>query len=457
MASPDENGHVTSTLRRRPERGVIGDEDELMLDPVQLDLVEEIHAELLENVDLEASADLSVEESRPGVERVARALTNERARLLPAVVREEIVARVIDEVLGLGPIERMVQDSSISEIMVNDIDEVYYERDGQIHESKVAFRDHAHVKRIIDRIVSTVGRRVDESSPMVDARLMDGSRVNAAIPPVVPRSPVITIRKFRSDKYTLQQLTDNGTLNGEAAEFLGHCVKLRLNILISGGTGSGKTTFLNALSEHIPETERIVTIEDPMELKLQQRHVISMETRPSNIEGKNAITQRDLFRNSLRMRPDRILVGEVRGGEAFDMMQAMNTGHDGSLTTVHANSPRDALSRLENMVLMAGYDLPVRAIREQVASALQLIIQIARMSDGSRRITRVTEITGMEDQVVTLQDVYVFNQEGIDEDGRIVGKLDPTGLMPTFHERFSMMGVDLSQYLFSQAVESWTQ
>ena len=451
MVGVDELTNETHGVAGSPDRRQVDADADLLLDSSQLELVEQIHAQLLDHVDLEASAELAAEESRSAVEQLARALTNQQAPWLPAVVKEEIVVRVVDEVLGLGPIERMVHDTSISEIMVNDFDEVYYERDGLIFESPITFRNHAHVMRIIDRIVSTVGRRVDESSPMVDARLEDGSRVNAAIPPVVPRSPVLTIRKFRSDKYTMQQLVDNGTLPVDAGEFIGHCVKLRLNILISGGTGSGKTTFLNALSEHIPESERIITIEDPMELKLQQRHVVSMETRPSNAEDKNAITQRDLFRNSLRMRPDRILVGEVRGGEAFDMLQAMNTGHDGSLTTVHANSPRDSLSRVENMVLMAGFELPVRAIREQVASALDLVIHVARLSDGSRRVTHVSEISGMEDQVVTMQDVYVFEQSGLDAAGRVIGQLRPTGLMPSFHERFATLGVDLSQYLLSGA------
>jgi pilus assembly protein CpaF len=325
--------------------------------------------------------------------------------------------------------------------MVNAPDEVYCERDGVIYLSSVRFRDNVHIMRIVDRIIAPLGRRVDETSPYVDARLPDGSRVNVVIPPLVPKSPTVTIRKFRPDKYTIAELTENATLSEEVAEFLQACVRLRLNIVISGGSGSGKTTLLNAVSAFIPSSERVVTIEDPIELKLQQSHVISMEARPPNIEGRNQVTQRDLVRNALRMRPDRILVGEVRGPEAFDMMQAMNTGHEGSLTTVHANSPRDALARIENMVLMAGLDLPVRAIREQMAAALHLVIQLARFSDGQRRITAVSEITGMESQIITMQDLYRFEQEGVDEDGRLVGSLEVTGIVPTFADRFTKSGI----------------
>jgi pilus assembly protein CpaF len=297
--------------------------------------------------------------------------------------------------------------------------------------------------RIIDRIIAPLGRRVDEQSPYVDARLPDGSRVNVIIPPLVPKSPILTIRKFRPDKYVIEDLIANNTVTNQVAEFLSACVRLRFNMVISGGAGTGKTTLLNAVSGYIPSSERIVTIEDPIELKLQQTHAISMEARPPNIEGKNEVTQRDLFRNSLRMRPDRIIVGEVRGPEAFDMMQAMNTGHEGSMTTVHANSTRDALARIENMILMAGLDLPIRAIREQMAAALHIMVHLSRSADGHRRVTLVSEITGMESQIVTMQDVFRFEQVAVDADGALVGALEPTGIMPTFMDRLNRSGIAL--------------
>jgi len=361
--------------------------------------------------------------------------------------REEVVRRVIDEAVGYGPIEPLLADPSISEVMVNAPDEVYYERDGIIYLAPHRFRDAQHIMRIVERIIMPLGRRVDESSPYVDARLPDGSRVNVVIPPLVPKSPVLTVRKFRPDKYHVSGLVANGTLTPGMADFFRACVQQRLNTVISGGTGTGKTTLLNAISEYIPSRERIVTIEDPIEMKLQQTHVISMEARPPNIEGRNEVTQRDLVRNALRMRPDRIIVGEVRGAEAFDMLQAMNTGHEGSLTTVHANSPRDALSRIENMVLMAGFDLPVRAIREQIASALHLVVQLVRYSDGKRRVSNVSEITGLESGVVTMQELYRFEQRGITEDGGIVGELVPTGITPTFADRFRKAGIELEMGL----------
>jgi pilus assembly protein CpaF len=446
---PPQGADALATLR--PEQ-------QYRVDAAVLELVDTVHRRLLQEVDLAALTSLDSDAARRAVEEVARRLTGAEAGHLPGPEREEVIQRVIDEVLGLGPIDRLIQDDTVSEVMVNDFDEVYYERDGVIHEYPVGFKDRDHVMRIIDRITSDVGRRVDEASPMVDARLADGSRVNAAIPPVVPRGPVLTIRKFRRDKHTLEQLIENGTLPASAAEFVGICVRHRLNIIVSGGTGSGKTTFLNALSEHIPAGERIVTIEDPTELRLQQRHVIAMEARPPNVEGKNPVTQRDLFRNSLRMRPDRIIVGEVRGPEAFEMMQAMNTGHDGSLTTIHANSPRDALSRIENMVLMAGYDLPIRAIREQVASAIDLTIHLARMSDGHRRVTQITEITGMESDVVTTQDLFIFRHEGLGPNGEVIGSLVPTGLMPSFADRLRVRGEDVTRFINSEVAGSapWT-
>jgi pilus assembly protein CpaF len=406
-----------------------------------LELIFRLHQRVLQDIDLEAVEKLDPERAREAVEGVARSLVNEVAPGVYGEERELLVQRVVDEALELGPIEPLVKDASISEVMVNAPDEVYYERDGVIYLSGIRFRDSVHIMRIIDRIIAPLGRRVDETSPFVDARLADGSRVNVVIPPLIPRSPVLTIRKFRPDKYTVNELIVNGTLSEEAAQFLEACVRLRLNIVISGGSGTGKTTLLNAVSAFIPSSERIITIEDPIELKVQQGHVLSMEARPPNIEGRNQVTQRDLVRNALRMRPDRIIVGEVRGAEAFDMMQAMNTGHEGSLTTVHANATRDALARIENMVLMAGLDLPVRAIREQMSSALHLVIQLARFSDGQRRVTVVSEITGMESQIITMQDLYRFEQQGVGEDGRILGALEATGIVPTFADRFARSGI----------------
>ena len=389
------------------------------------------------------------DEAREVVEKAARTIMREIAPGAMGVERDLLISHVADEVLGLGPIEGMVSDPSISEVMVNARDNVYYELDGMLHLSNVRFRDDRHIMRIAERILSPLGRRVDESSPYVDARLADGSRVNIIIPPVAPKSPTITIRKFRTDKYTMGDLMAGGTLTPELAEFFNACVKGRLNTLVSGGTGTGKTTLLNAMSAYIPATERIVTIEDPTELRLQQPHVVSLEARPPNLEGKHDVTQRDLVRNALRMRPDRIIVGEVRGGEAFDMMQAMNTGHEGSLTTVHANSPRDALMRVENMLLMAGFDLPIQAIREQMASAFHIIIQLARFVDGSRKVVALSELTGLEGQVITMQDLFRFHHEGIDADGRVLGQVLPTGIQPRFLDRLTAMGVSFPTGMFA--------
>src|SRR6266540_3025105 len=365
-------------------------------------VVQHVHQRLIQEVDLKAIERLGADRSHEAVEMATRALVAEVAPSLYGERKDLVVRRVVDDAVGLGPLEPLVKDASISEVMVNAPDEIYFERDGIIYLSALRFRDRDHVMLVIDRIISPLGRRVDESSPFVDARLPDGSRVNIIIPPLIPRSPTITIRKFRPDKYNMEDLVANNSLSPQTADLLRVCVQLRLNIVVSGGTGSGKTTLLNALSSYIPERERIITIEDPVELKLQQRHVISCEARPPNIEGRNEVTQRDLVRNALRMRPDRIIVGEVRGPEAFDMMQAMNTGHEGSLTTVHANSPRDALARIENMVLMSGFDLPVRVIREQMASGLHLVIQISRLFDGTRKVMQVSEVAGLEGNIVTL-------------------------------------------------------
>ncbi len=416
-------------------------------------LVQELHRKLLQEIDFTALAGRTPDATRASVESTARSLLEEMGAPVYGEAKEAVIRGVLNEAVGLGPIQAHVDDPTISEVMVNAPDDVYYERDGIIYLSSARFQDEAHIMRIVDRIIAPLGRHVDEASPYVDARLPDGSRVNVVIPPLVPRSPTVTIRKFRSDKYTVEDLVANETFNESLAAFLQACIRLRLNIVISGGSGTGKTTLLNALSAYLPRSERVITIEDPIELKLQQPQVISMEARPANIEGRNEVTQRDLVRNALRMRPDRIIVGEVRGGEAFDMMQAMNTGHEGSLTTVHANSARDALARIENMVLMAGLDLPIRAIREQVGSALHLVVQLARFADGHRRIILVSEITGMEGDVVTMQDIFRFEQLGVDEQGRIIGKLEPTGIVPSFAERFARSGIVFDWA--AQTVGSW--
>jgi len=409
----------------------------------QWDLIARIHERLIDDLDSVKIQALGREEAREAVEVAARATIGELAPTVVGLERDELAAHVADEVLGLGPIEPLVNDPSVSEVLVNAPDIVYFEREGIIYRSDVQFRDFNHIMRIAERIIAPLGRRVDEASPYVDARLADGSRVNIIIPPVAPDSPTISIRKFRADRYKVADLIEVGTFTDEMTQFLRACVRGRLSILISGGAATGKTTLLNALSAFIPESERIVTIEDPNELKLQQPHVVRLEARPPNLEGRNAVTQRDLVRNALRMRPDRIIVGEVRGSESFDMLQAMNTGHEGSLTTVHANSPRDALARVENLVLMAGFDLPVRAIREQIASAIHLVLQLARFVDGSRKIVNVSEISGMESQTITMQELFRFYQEGLDDNGRVVGQHVCTGIQPRFAEQLERAGIPL--------------
>jgi pilus assembly protein CpaF len=363
--------------------------------------------------------------------------------------RDMLARQITDEVVGYGPISRFLKDETVTEIMVNNHREIFIERGGRIFPTDVQFASETHLRRILDKIVAQVGRRVDESSAMVDARLPDGSRVNAIIPPLSLNGPAMTIRKFAQRRLEMHDLVGLGTISEEMGEFLGLCVKARLNVLVSGGTGSGKTTFLNVLSAFIPNDERIITIEDAAELRLDQRHWLRLESRPANVEGTGQVTIRDLLRNALRMRPDRIVVGEVRGSEALDMLQAMNTGHDGSLSTVHCNSPRDAISRLETMVLMAGFDLPIRAIREQVASALNLIVHTERLHDGSRKVVRVTEVQRMEGDQVTLQDLFVFNVHGTTANGSIAGGLESTGLHPTFKEDFHRRGIVLPADLFA--------
>jgi pilus assembly protein CpaF len=364
--------------------------------------------------------------------------------------RERITTELADDILGHGPLERLLSDDTVTEIMVNGPFDIWIERQGRLYPTTVRFNDDSHLRRIINKIVAQVGRRVDEASPMVDARLPDGSRVNVIIPPLSLTGPLVTIRKFSRTRFTMRDMIKLGTLTTETVEFLERCVQAELNMLISGGTGSGKTTLLNAVSEAIPDSNRIVTIEDAAELKLGQRHTLRLEARPNNIEGEGQVSIRELVRNSLRMRPDRIIVGEIRGGEALDMLQAMNTGHEGSLSTVHANSPRDALSRVETMVMMAGFELPLRAIRQQVSSALDLIVHLERLDDGSRRVTSITEVQRMEADVITLQELFSFRVDHITDERVVVGDLVPTGLRPTFVYKFERRGVPLPGSLFSE-------
>jgi pilus assembly protein CpaF len=398
--------------------------------------------------DLDPKLDLSNQvEVRRQIEEIFGKVIDEEGLALTRAERVRMLEQITDEIIGLGPLEPLLRDESITEVMVNGPRQVYIERSGKLELTNVVFQNDDHVMRIIDRIIAPIGRRVDESSPMVDARLTDGSRVNAIIPPLSLVGPVITIRKFSASPFTVDDLIRFGTATADMFDFLRACVEARLNIFVSGGTGSGKTTTLNVLSSFIPNDERIVTIEDAAELQLRQEHVVTLESRPPNIEGKGAIPIRELVRNALRMRPDRIIVGECRSGEALDMLQAMNTGHDGSMSTGHANSPRDMLARLETMVLMAGVDLPLRAIREQVASAVDLIVQQSRLKDGTRKIVNITEVQGMEGDVIVMQDVFVFEQTGV-LDGKIQGRLKPTGIRPKFVEKFEIMGISLPPGLF---------
>ena len=400
----------------------------------------------LQRVISQSSADQK--ELRRLVEGMCADAIKDNPFAIPLGDRERLVEELISEILGLGPIEPLLKDPSVTEVMVNGPDSIYIERKGRLQKTDVRFRNTEHLMHIIDRIVTAVGRRVDESSPMVDARLADGSRVNVIIPPLSLIGPCVTIRKFSKDVLTVDKMIEFGSFDQRMAEFLEDCVKGRLNIVVSGGTGSGKTTLLNVLSSYVPATERIVTLEDSAELQLKQDHVVTLETRPPNIEGEGEVTMRDLVRNALRMRPDRIIVGECRTGEALDMLQAMNTGHDGSMTTAHANSAREALSRLETMVLMSGMELPLRAIRSQIASAVDIIVQIARLRDGSRKIINIAEVTGMEGDIITLQDLFYFENHGVDQDGRITGAFLTSGLRPLCTEKLAMNGVTLPPDLF---------
>ncbi|HEY6121387.1 MAG TPA: CpaF family protein [Pyrinomonadaceae bacterium] len=409
-----------------------------------------LHRSLINRMDLTKLSSLAPDQVHAEVSRLAESVLAQEPMPLSAVERDRLVNEVQHELFGLGPLEPLLADPTISDILVNAYGRIYIERKGKLELTDVAFKDDEHLMRVIERIVSTVGRRIDESSPMVDARLRDGSRVNAIIPPLSIDGPVLSIRRFGAEPLRMMALVENKALTKDIAEMLQMCVKARLNMVISGGTGAGKTTLLNALSAYIPEDERIVTIEDSAELQLQQPHVVRLETRPPNIEGRGEVTQRELVKNALRMRPDRIVIGEVRSGEAIDMLQAMNTGHDGSLTTIHANTPRDALSRLETMIQMTGMRLSERAMRQQIASAIDLVLQVARLSDGSRRVTSISELTGMEGETITMQEIFQFERTGVGPNGQVVGRFRPTGIRPRFAERLKASGMQLPRVFFEE-------
>jgi len=413
----------------------------------------DLHRKILDRLDLEKLGRTPSDTAREEVLLLIRNTVNSEAVPLSFAERERLAREILDEIFGLGPLEPLLKDPSISDILVNRYNKVYVERAGKLEATGLSFKDDAHLMQIIDRIVSRIGRRVDESSPMVDARLADGSRVNAIIPPLAIDGPCLSIRRFGRDPITARNMIENKTLTEPMLELLSAMVKGRLNFLISGGTGAGKTTLLNVLSGYIPNSDRIVTIEDAAELQMKQEHVVRLETRPPNIEGKGAVRQRQLVINSLRMRPDRIVVGEVRGEEAFDMLQAMNTGHEGSLTTVHANSQRDALARIENMVSMANLNIPERAIRHQISSAIHAVVQVARLSDGTRKIITISEITGMETEIISMQDIFVFDRLGIDESGKVRGMFRGTGIRPKFAERLATGGCRLRPGLFESRLE----
>jgi len=422
-------------------------------------LKDRVQSKLIDDMPAAIMAEQNIDKKRNMLhERILAVVAEESPKANVTLAQRDIEAlsaTLLDDMIGFGPIQPLLEEEDISEVMVNGPFQVYYEKKGKLILSDIKFKDNDHVMRIIERIVAPIGRRIDESVPYVDARLPDGSRVNAIIPPLALNGPTITIRKFKKEALTITDLVKFGTLTQDMADFIEACILARLNIVVSGGTGSGKTTTLNILSSFIPEDERIITCEDAAELQLRQPHVVRLETRPANIEGKGEVAMRELIKNTLRMRPERVIVGECRGGEALDMLQAMNTGHDGSLTTGHANTPRDMLSRLETMVLMSGMDLPVRAIREQISSAVQMIIQQSRLKDGSRKITYITEVQGMEGEKVVTQDIFKFEQTGIDEKGKIQGRLKPTGIRPKFAAKFQEAGIKLPQNIFTDTARGW--
>ena len=432
----DQNGEGTATVL---EESIYGNQN-------FQEMKARLHKAIITKLDLTKLNTLAPDRVRAEVSRLAEGLLQAESVPLSSAEKDRLVGEVHHELFGLGPLEPLLSDPTISDILVNSYANVYVERRGKLEKTAISFKDDEHLRRVIERIVSTVGRRIDEAQPMVDARLTDGSRVNAIIPPLAIDGPVLSIRRFGADPLKIHMLIENGALTREIAILFEMCVKARLNIIISGGTGAGKTTLLNALSAFIPTDERIVTIEDSAELQLQQPHVVRLETRPPNIEGRGEIAQRDLVRNALRMRPDRIVVGEVRSGEAIDMLQAMNTGHDGSLTTIHANSTRDALSRLETMIQMTGMRLSDRAMRQQIASAVNLVIQVARLTDGTRRITSISEITGMEGEMITMQEIFMFERTGVDSMGKVIGRFRSTGIRPRFAERLKQYGMQLPAF-----------
>ena len=432
------------------EHAMISDLTESEVSPLEAQWKQLVLPRVLGTLDLSMIAVIDEKRARVQIRDVANRLINEEAAPLSVIQRRHVVRQIEDEVMGLGPLEPLLADPSVSDILVNGPNNIYVERSGKLQRTAVRFNDDAHLLNIIDRIVSKVGRRIDESTPMVDARLKDGSRVNAIIPPLAIDGPVLSIRRFRKDALNIDDLVRYGSLNPALVGLLRAIVMARLNVMISGGTGSGKTTLLNAMSAFIPERERIVTIEDSAELQLQQPHVVRLETRQVNVEGRGQITQRDLVRNSLRMRPDRIVVGEVRGAEALDMLQAMNTGHDGSLTTIHANSSRDALSRVETMVAMTGITFPISALRNQIASAIDVIIHMERQEDGCRRIISVQEISGMEADTIVMSEIFNFSRSGVDEKGNVIGKFSATGIVPEFYDRIRKRGIELPISEFSK-------
>ncbi|MQA64936.1 MAG: CpaF family protein [Alphaproteobacteria bacterium] len=429
---------VTEVARRESAR-----------DEAYVNLKVRLHQKLLEKINFAALEKLEASQIEMQIGELVRELLQEEQVPLNQKEHGQLVSDIIDEVLGLGPIEPLIKDATVSDILINTYNQVYVERKGRLQLTPVRFKDDRHLLRIIGKIVSSVGRRIDESSPMVDARLKDGSRVNAIIPPLAVDGPLVSIRKFGTMRPSMDNLIAANSITQEIAELLRSIVSARLNILISGGTGSGKTTMLNAMSSFISNAERIVTIEDAAELQLQQPHIVRLETRPANIEGKGEISQRDLVKNALRMRPDRVIIGEVRAGEAFDMLQAMNTGHDGSMTTIHANTCRDATARVEQMVMMCGFDLPIRSIRAQIASAIEVVLQLERMSDGGRRLTSLYEITGMEGDIITMQEIFRYHRLGVDDNGRVHGEFRATGTRPRFVDKFKALGVSISDNMFA--------